>query len=212
MKRVHKSTNGCWHWTGHVDPNGYGHYSFTRDGKRTSTNAHRWAYEYANGPLIPPGEPGHQQVDHECHNRSKSCQGGRSCPHRRCVNPAHLAAKTPKHNVHASRHTLAAANRAKTHCIRGHELSGDNLRGQNGKRYCYTCHLTRGNEARRKRNQAKRGEGWERRYWQREVTHCPRGHSYSGDNLRIASNGQRQCRACMAENQARYRARKKVAH
>lgn len=30
------------------------------------------------------------------------------------------------------------------------------------------------------------------------VTHCPRGHPYSGDNLRIA-NGRRHCRACSRE-------------
>ena len=27
-------------------------------------------------------------------------------------------------------------------------------------------------------------------------THCPRGHSYSGDNLWVSSQGYRQCRKC----------------
>lgn len=30
-------------------------------------------------------------------------------------------------------------------------------------------------------------------------THCPQGHAYAGDNLRIAPNGQRVCRACVRE-------------
>jgi hypothetical protein len=30
-------------------------------------------------------------------------------------------------------------------------------------------------------------------------THCPQGHPYSGDNLRIAPNGFRRCRICERE-------------
>ena len=36
-------------------------------------------------------------------------------------------------------------------------------------------------------------------------THCPKGHPYSGPNLRIDTNGARRCRACESE---RNRARK----
>jgi len=40
------------------------------------------------------------------------------------------------------------------------------------------------------------------------ATHCPRGHAYEGANLRInASNGGRECRACIRERKRRaYRA------
>jgi hypothetical protein len=31
-------------------------------------------------------------------------------------------------------------------------------------------------------------------------THCPQGHPYSGDNLRIRPDGARECRACRRES------------
>lgn len=42
-------------------------------------------------------------------------------------------------------------------------------------------------------------------------THCPRGHSYSGYNLKIISGtGQRQCRACVVRTTNEWRAKKKA--
>lgn len=35
--------------------------------------------------------------------------------------------------------------------------------------------------------------------WKRNNTHCPSGHPYSGDNLRITSSGNRKCRTCERE-------------
>lgn len=37
-------------------------------------------------------------------------------------------------------------------------------------------------------------------------THCPQGHAYSGDNLRVWS-GRRYCRTCQAENSKAFRER-----
>ncbi|MFE4420475.1 HNH endonuclease signature motif containing protein [Streptomyces sp. NPDC056817] len=34
-------------------------------------------------------------------------------------------------------------------------------------------------------------------------THCPQGHPYSGDNLRIGSRGWRYCRACKRDQRRR---------
>lgn len=42
-----------------------------------------------------------------------------------------------------------------------------------------------------------RGEGVSAKHAAK--THCPRGHPYAGDNLRIVANGWRQCRACQRE-------------
>lgn len=49
------------------------------------------------------------------------------------------------------------------------------------------------------------------RKWQREKTHCRDGHAYSGDNLRLTTEGHRKCRACHAASEARRRARRKLA-
>lgn len=38
--------------------------------------------------------------------------------------------------------------------------------------------------------------------------HCPKGHPYSGDNVRLAPQGRRVCRACAREYAARRRAQK----
>jgi hypothetical protein len=47
---------------------------------------------------------------------------------------------------------------------------------------------------------------------QRNKTHCPYGHPYSGDNLRIASDGKRACRECDKRYSANHRERKRAAN
>lgn len=45
-----------------------------------------------------------------------------------------------------------------------------------------------------------RGEGPEQAGARmRNKTHCPRGHSYAGDNLYVRSDGRRECRTCWKE-------------
>lgn len=43
---------------------------------------------------------------------------------------------------------------------------------------------------------------------QRIKTHCPQGHLYSGDNLRINYAGRRVCKACERAKTMRYQARR----
>lgn len=48
----------------------------------------------------------------------------------------------------------------------------------------------------------------------RNKTHCPKGHPYEGDNLKLSMQGggkyqHRACRICRAEDCRRYRAKKK---
>lgn len=71
----------CWPWIGQRNANGYGRSSV----KGRKTYAHRTVYEVWVGP-IPDGH----DIDHLCHNRDETCPGGTTCPHRACVNPAHL--------------------------------------------------------------------------------------------------------------------------
>jgi hypothetical protein len=143
MSHVEKTEAGCWEWTGVRNRSGYG--KFEVRGK--TLVAHRWSYEHFVGP-IPEGF----QVDHV---------KARGCTLRSCVNPAHLEAVTAKENVHRS-DSPCAENSRKTHCIRNHELSGDNVRvNKSGSRVCRACELNRN-----QRTQADDPEAW--RTYQRE--------------------------------------------
>lgn len=71
--------SGCHLWTGHLDPNGFGHIGAGGMGAG-SIKAHRLAWEMVNGP-IPAG----MVIRHRCGNRS-------------CVNPDHMAPPAPRHD------------------------------------------------------------------------------------------------------------------
>lgn len=91
----------CWLWTASMRQ-GYGQLKV--DGHMV--NAHRLAYELWVGP-VPAGH----EIDHTCHNGS-GCDEGDACPHRRCMNPAHLEAVTRTVNLErrdAHRRELVAA-------------------------------------------------------------------------------------------------------
>ena len=67
-------SDGCWLWTGTVNPdNGYG--QFNPGHGITTVAAHRWALELALGRELRPDEDA-------CHTRD--------CPNRHCVRDTHL--------------------------------------------------------------------------------------------------------------------------
>jgi len=101
---------GCWLWTASISQRGYA--LFSTDGKPKP--GHRFAFEYFKGPL-----PRGLVVDHACHNSDTECAGGSRCIHRRCVNPDHLEGVTNRINILRGK-TIAAANKEKTECPRGH--------------------------------------------------------------------------------------------
>lgn len=115
-------TETCWLWVGERTTKGYGRIHL----ENRSSPAHRYVYELLVGE-IPAG----LQLDHLCRVRN-------------CVNPKHLEAVTAQENI--LRGTgVAAINASKTHCVRGHPFSGDNLvykyskRMKRTYRMCHEC-------------------------------------------------------------------------
>jgi hypothetical protein len=95
---------------------------------------HRVVYELLVAP-IPDG----MTLDHLCHTSDPSCAGGPGCSHRRCCNPAHMEIVTRSENIRRGRGPHHA-NRAKTHCIRGHAFTPENTYVQQGRfRGCRKC-------------------------------------------------------------------------
>lgn len=115
----------CWEWTGHLTEKGYG--QFGLDGKPFL--AHRVSYMLHIGEL-----PEDLTVDHLCMNK-------------RCVNPLHLECVTRGENIRRAwaaglnpYPALAARNRQKTHCSRGHAFDEENTAiSPDGHRSCRTC-------------------------------------------------------------------------
>jgi hypothetical protein len=109
--------SGCWLWEKALSKKGYGNFSY----KYRMMAAHRVSYQLFNGPLIEG-----MTIDHLCFNLA-------------CVNPRHLEQVTYRENDLRG-NNAAAINARKTHCVHGHELSGDNLRLRvNGTRECKVC-------------------------------------------------------------------------
>lgn len=119
----------CIEWTGWIDRYGYGQFRLS-GANGAMVGAHRFSYEFHVAP-IPAG----LHIDHLCRNR-------------KCVNPAHLEPVTVRENLFRSPIAPAAINAAKTHCLRNHPLSGENLYVANGRRHCRACR--RDNDRKRK--------------------------------------------------------------
>lgn len=127
LKKVDKTDDGCWLWTGATTAAGYGCFKAR---SYTLVLAHRWSYEFYLGP-IPEG----LTIDHLCRDIA-------------CVNPAHLEPVTGAINNHRRpEHTTCPAghpfDEANTYIeVRPHPTS---LRP--GK-HCRTCDRARKREAR----------------------------------------------------------------
>ena len=147
MKKVNiDAASGCWLWTGATTskkvPRQYG--VFWDKGRNIL--AHRWSYEHWVGP-IPEG----LVLDHI------------ECEVYLCVNYTHVVPTTRGLNTLRSTTGITALNKAKTHCLKGHPLSGVNLYvDPRGTRKCRECqrarvrdHYNRNKEALRASNLAR---------------------------------------------------------
>jgi hypothetical protein len=132
----------CWLWTAHEKGGGYGGFYF--EGREWL--AHKWSYEHLVG-AVPEG----LELDHLCHTwAGTECAGGKTCIHRRCVNPDHLEPVTRLENILRGR-SLNALNAAKTHCLRNHAYTPENTgRHSRGTRFCRICKRTAENKRRRR--------------------------------------------------------------
>lgn len=108
--------NGCWVWTLPLRI-GYGRFHF----RTHLVSAHRFSYELLHGKV-----DNNLTLDHLCRNRA-------------CVNPAHLEPVTMRTNALRGVGPTAI-NARKTHCKRGHLLSGTNIQIKpDGSRSCLVC-------------------------------------------------------------------------
>jgi hypothetical protein len=130
----------CWLWTASVDGDGYGQFRVGAD----VGAAFHFAHDTVHG--TPPD--GYVR-DHFCHD-PETCPGGRTCPHRPCVNPAHIRAVPWLVNQTRSC-SPHAINARKQTCIHDHPLEGENVyrHPKRGTRDCRACRARRESQRRR---------------------------------------------------------------
>jgi len=123
MTGYRRDAKRCWIWTGTLDDDGYGRISL----RNRSWLVHRLIFEILIGH-VPPD----MVLHHVCGNPS-------------CCNPVHLLIITREENSRLAKHYTGIHhhNGRRTHCRRGHLLSGHNLilrrRKGGAARVCRAC-------------------------------------------------------------------------
>jgi hypothetical protein len=108
LSKIKKQREGCWEWTGALNPEGYGILTYVAISPYP-IRAHRLSYELSVGPI-----PDNMHVHHVCENR-------------RCVNPAHLmAVDAREHIVNLTPGSASYKASRVTHCPHGHEYTPEN--------------------------------------------------------------------------------------
>jgi hypothetical protein len=123
-RRIHKeSGDGCWIYDGPLNQ-GYGYFFYSGMVWRV----HRLTYTLSTGPIAMGYD-----LDHLCHTRDDSCEGGSTCPHRACCNPQHLETVTRQEN------TQRGIRARRPLCRNGHPYDMEIHRRGGVERRCSTC-------------------------------------------------------------------------
>jgi hypothetical protein len=158
----------CWPWTGGLNHDGYGAFSYIDgDGRCIRLGAHRWILGYLRGkPLGPDEEACHTCDNPPCQNYVKHLYVGTHARNMADMSERERTANAkvthcPQGHEYTPENTLIRRNgrrkcrecgreaarqqqRSQTHCKNGHALEGDNLLiVKNGKRKCRTCEEAR---------------------------------------------------------------------
>lgn len=185
-RKIGKTADGCWEWTGNKYPHGYGRLTLAKQ----SMYPHRVSYEIHKG-RIPDG----LHIDHLCRNRA-------------CCNPEHLEAVTCGENLRRSPIAPATLNAAKTHCNYGHEYTEANTVITPTGRNCRTCRRWHEHRVAAKRRGLPLPESPEQVVARRRSDACPSGHPYDETNTYVDPKGARRCRTCARADAARYNAKR----
>lgn len=197
IAQAHETEEGCWPWP-HTIWSGYP--SGLR-GSGRNKGAHVVSWEAVNGP-VPDG----LTLDHLCHTNAEACAGGVECPHRRCVNPAHLEPVT-----HQEQCRRKPDYRSPT-CPSGHDRATNTTWTWHRDGYFYRQCRACGREKQRVRTCPQCQELPEPRpkdcphprrpFTPRSSPTCGNGHEYTPENTRLDKRGRRVCRRCHREKEA----------
>lgn len=181
LSKVKIEQSGCWTWQASKMKTGYGKFS-TNNGWLL---AHRVSFSIFNNV-----EFDNLLIDHMCRNRS-------------CVNPDHLRAVTFKQNTTENSTSVAAVNKIKTHCLRGHKYDEQNTVIRKNGRECRACSNS---NARRLGKEKRKAAA----LIPKEVrTHCKNGHELLIVGMKLVG-GFLSCRQCYKNRAQRYREKKKL--
>jgi hypothetical protein len=122
----------CLIFTGAI-ADGYGKVSVTVRGVKRMLRVHKFVWEHVHGP-VPEG----LELDHLCRQTD-------------CCNPDHLEAVTHAENLRRG----AALGPRKTHCIRGHERTPQNM---SSSYTCRKCKTALGRERRRRQRMERQAQ------------------------------------------------------
>lgn len=126
IKNYFVREDGCWEYRGRKNKQGYA--------VAYNKFLHREAFVRKTGYPLKVREP----LDHKCHD-PKTCRGGKTCPHRPCINPDHVEPTTNEVNSSADRSCRSKHHLPVPRCKYGHDLDAVNTYWQGNARQCRRC-------------------------------------------------------------------------